>query len=91
MNRATITNLQINKDYGASFVFIQVSTAPAGAPSCASSGWNYTLSFSGAGATQLYAMLLTAYAAGTPVNIAGTGLCSDVGIAESLGVLQLTQ
>ena len=91
VNRTTITNLQINKDYGAAFVFIQVSTAPTGAPACASSGWNYTLSFGGTGASQLYAMLLTAYAAGTLVNIAGTGLCSDVGIAESLDVLQLTQ
>ncbi len=91
VTRATITNLQISKDYGNTFVFIQVSPAPTGATACASGGWSYTLPFSETGASQLYAMLLTAYSQGSPVNINGTGACSEVGFVESLDTLQLTQ
>lgn len=91
VSQTTISNLQITKDYGATFVFIQVNGTPTGTTSCASGGWNYTLSFSAPGANQLYAMLLTAYATGTQVNMVGTGTCSEVSFVESLDTLQLTQ
>jgi hypothetical protein len=90
VQRTTITNLQISKAYG-DFVFIQVSGVPLGSPACENSGWNYTLSLSSPGDSQLYAMLLTAYTSGALINIEGAGTCNEVGFVESLQTLQLTQ
>jgi hypothetical protein len=87
---AHIKNLQINKGYG-NFVFINIDVVPTGAPSCENAAWQYTLSLSSPGDTQLYAMLLTAYAAGSPINVQGAGACNDVGFVESATAIQLTQ
>jgi hypothetical protein len=87
---AHIKNLQINKGYG-NFVFINIDVTPTGAPPCENGSWEYTLSLSNPGDTQLYAMLLTAYAAGSPINIGGAGACNDVGFVESATAIQLTQ
>lgn len=89
----TITNLQISEAYpGTSFVFIGLSAQPTGQPACGANGsWQYTLSFSAPSASQLYAMLLTAYAAQTPIDVSGTGTCNEVNFVESLNALQLTR
>jgi hypothetical protein len=87
---AHIKNLQINKNYGV-FVFINIDVNPTGAPACESSSWQYTLSLTNPGDSQLYAMLLTAYTSGAPIDIGGTGACSDVGFVESAAYVQLTQ
>lgn len=87
---AHIKNLQINKGYG-NFVFINIDVVPTGAPSCENSSWQYTLTLSNPGDGQMYAMLLTAYAAGTPVNFGGAGACNEFGSVESVSVIQLTQ
>jgi hypothetical protein len=90
VNRATIVNMAINKSYG-NFVFIQTSITPTGAAVCANSSWQFTLSLSNPGDSQLYAMLLTAYASGALVNITGTGACSEYPTVESVQGVQLTQ
>jgi hypothetical protein len=36
-------------------------------------------------------MLLTAYAAGAPIDIGGAGACNEVGFVESASSMQLTQ
>jgi hypothetical protein len=64
---------------------------PTGATSCERSSWQYTLSLSNPGDSQLYATLLTAYAAGSPIDSTGAGACNDVGFVESLSSLELTQ
>lgn len=85
-----VTNLAINKTYG-NLVFIQVSGIPSGAPVCSNSSWHYTLSLGNTSDKELYAMLLMAYSTGVPVNITGTGTCSQVSFVESLEGLQATQ
>jgi hypothetical protein len=87
---AHIKKLQINKGYGV-FVFINIDVVPTGAPACESGTWQYTLSLTNPGDSQMYAMLLTAYTTGAPVDLGGTGACSDVGFVESLSAVQLTQ
>jgi hypothetical protein len=85
---ATIQQLAINKGIGP-FVFIKVDVPPAGAPSCASGYWQYTLTLTNQGDSALYALLLTAYTLGRQVYIVGTGACSEFSQSESLSDLQL--
>jgi hypothetical protein len=85
---ATILQLAINKAYGA-FVFIRLDVTPTGAPPCATAYWQYTLTLTNPGDSQLYALLLTAYAQGKQVYIIGSGACSEFSQSESLQNLQL--
>ncbi len=89
-SNAHIKNLQINKGYGV-FVFVNIDVAPTGAPACENASWQYTLSLTNPGDAQMYAMLLTAYSTGAPIDFTGTGTCSDVGFVESVLAVQLTQ
>ncbi len=88
--RATIINLEISKSYG-NFVFIGASTSSVGAPTCETGSWQYTLTLTNPGDSQIYALLLTAYATGAVVNLQGAGSCNEVGFVESLQSAQLTQ
>jgi hypothetical protein len=90
VQNAHIKNLQINKGYGI-FVFINIDVVPTGAPACENASWQYTLSLTNPGDSQMYAMLLTAYATGAPVDFVGSGACSDVSFVESVSAVQLTQ
>jgi hypothetical protein len=87
---AHIKSLQISKGYG-NFVFINIAVVPTGAPACENASWQYALSLSIPGDTQMYAMLLTAYAAGTPIDVSGAGACNEVGFVESASAIQVTQ
>jgi hypothetical protein len=86
----TITELTINRAYP-NFVAVTVAGPPTGTTSCAASGyadWNFTLSLTDAMGTNMYAMLLTAYARGSTVTLYGTGLCSEQAGVESLSMIK---
>lgn len=91
-NNAQITQLSINEAYGGTYVFIMLSVTPTQQPTCATNGaWSYTFPFSAPGANQVYAMLLSAYTAGSTVDMVGTGTCNEFGQIESLQALSLVQ
>lgn len=80
----TVMEIAIDPAY-ANVLFIRVSPAPSGQPSCETSGyWNYVLNFSNSLATQQYAALLAAEMSGKTVSITGTGACADYRSVESL-------
>ena len=84
VSAVTILEIAIDPAY-ANVVFIRVSPAPTGQPSCETSGyWNYVLNFSNSLATQQYAALLAAEMSGKTVSITGTGACADYPNVESL-------
>jgi hypothetical protein len=82
--------MQINMTVG-SYVFIVTDTAPTNPASCSTQGlWQFTLPLSNAAGSQIYAGLVAAYMAGTPVMLEGTGSCSEFGSVESLEAFELS-
>ena len=81
----TITAISIDKQYG-NFAFIKLANNPTGSPSCATliNSWTYTLPLANPGDREIYAALLTAFAAGLTVSMSGTFVCSEHGFVESL-------
>ena len=80
----TVMEIAIDPAY-ANVVFIRISPAPTGQPSCQTSGyWNYVLNFANSLASQQYAALLAAEMSGKTVSITGTGTCADYPDVESL-------
>jgi hypothetical protein len=51
--QAHVKNLQISKGYG-HFVFINIDVTSTGAPTCENSSWQYTLTLSNPGDSQMY-------------------------------------
>jgi hypothetical protein len=88
----TITELTVNRAY-ANFVAVTVTGTPTeSVPSCATAGyanWSFTLALTDALGTNMYALLLTAFAQGKPVTLYGTGLCSEQPGLESLSMVQV--
>ena len=85
-----IIRLQINASLG-DFVFIQTDGTPSTPASCSVNGfWQFTLPVTNAFGTQAYAALVAAYAAGTPVMLAGTGSCNEFFSVESLSAFELS-
>lgn len=90
ISNTTIADLSISKAYG-SFVFIKVAASPANPAACSTNGgWHFTLPLSTAADQQLYAMLLTAFASGTTVDMSGLGACNEHGAIESLRSLRVS-
>ena len=86
----TITELTIDRAYS-NFVAITVAGTPTGTTSCATgyANWSFTLSLNDAIGTNMYALLLTAFAEGKPVTLYGTGSCSEQAGVESLSLAQI--
>jgi hypothetical protein len=83
-SNATIAELAIYRPYG-NIVFVRLSAGPASPPSCATQGyWHYALALDGIAGKEMYAMLLSAQAAGKQVAAIGTATCSDFASVESL-------
>lgn len=58
-------------------VFVKIEQTVSGRPSCASNqGWDFALDTSTASGRATYALLLSAYAAGQTINVAGSNTCS---------------
>lgn len=89
---ATIVKMHVRRSIG-EVVFLQLSVAPTGSPSCATAAWTWHFSFptSTEAGKKLLAMLLAAQAQGAPVTIDGTGTCSDYAGVESLDGVVLEQ
>jgi hypothetical protein len=89
ITNVTVKEAAINRAYG-NYVFIHLSSASSGAPSCAiNTYWQYTLSLDGLASKELYSMLLAAAASGKLVSLTGTGLCSEFYSVESLQSINL--
>src|SRR5687767_4810764 len=71
---ATIVKMHVRRSVG-EMVFIQLSVAPTGSPSCATAvgTWHFSFPINTEFGKKLLAMLLAAQAQGTPVTIDGTG------------------
>lgn len=83
-----ITKLSIGKQHG-DVVFILVDKAKDSTPSChVNSSWTYVMPLTSEQDKKMYAMLLAARSAQTPVNFNGNGACDAFSGIESLQVIQ---
>lgn len=82
--------MDTNKGYGTGLVFIKLDVPPSHKPACSNHYWDYTLSFSTPFDDKLYAVLLSAFTAGTLVATTGMGACSDYGSIESLRSVEVS-
>jgi hypothetical protein len=91
-----IGSLALDTTYG-NMVFISISQSgnsaspspgyKTGNPTCSTNGpgqWAFVLPLSGALQTQMYAALLAAHNAGSPVTLEGSGLCDTFSTVETL-------
>jgi hypothetical protein len=83
-----VQELSLNRQLG-NIVFVRVSQAPSsGSPSCAiNTYWHYTVPLNDEMGKNIYAALLAALMAHTPVSIAGVGACQEYGNVETLAAL----
>ncbi|SRR5258708_11485694 len=80
---ATITQLQIQTTYNE--VFIAISAAKTGNPSCSANGsYGFVLPLTTALENQMLATLLAARASNTPVTLTGSGFCDTYPSIETL-------
>jgi hypothetical protein len=81
---ATITGIGITEQIG-SMAFISVSIAKSGNPTCHNNGtWSFVLPLTTPLQNQMFAQLLAARAAQSPVTLTGNGLCDTFGGVETL-------
>jgi hypothetical protein len=81
---ATVANLTINTQDG-NMVFVTVSTQKSGNPPCSSgSPQSFVLPLTTALQNQFLALLLSARASQSPVQLIGSGLCDTVSGFETL-------
>jgi hypothetical protein len=82
-----IGSLALDTTYG-NMVFISIGqNYKTGNPTCSTNGpgqWAFVLPLSGALQTQMYAALLAAHNAGSPVTLEGSGLCDTFSTVETL-------
>ena len=87
---AHIIRLQINTTVG-NYVFIQTDMVPPTPASCSTNGlWQFTLPLTNASSAQIYAGLVSAYTARTPVMLLGMGACNEFFSVESLAAFELS-
>jgi hypothetical protein len=83
---ATIRQVQIQTNYN--MVFIAISTAKTGNPSCSANGqFGFVLPLTTALDNQMLAVLLSARATGATVTLTGTGVCDTYPSVETLQVV----
>ena len=81
---ATITHIYFGNSYG-SFVFIEVSAAKTGNPSCSSNTtWGFVLPLTTTLENQMLAVVLAARTTNAPVTLTGSGLCDTYSNVETL-------
>ena len=87
---ATVANLFFGQL--PNIVFVKVSPAPAGEPSCATNqSYDFTINLTNPGGNQLYATLLAAMLSGKVANLTGLGTCTNDPATEDLGSLLVAQ
>lgn len=80
---ATITQIEIATSYAA--VFVAVSAAKTGNPSCSTNGtWGFVMPLTSATENQMLALLLSARATSASVTLIGSGLCDTYSGIETL-------
>ncbi len=80
---ATITQLEIATQYN--MVMVALSVLPTGSPSCVTnSTWSFALPLTTPVENQMLALLLSARATGTPVQLIGSGACDTYSGIETL-------
>ena len=86
---AHVLRVQISKPLG-QFAFIQTDATVATPAACSTNGyWQFTVTLTSPGDSQIYAALLAAAVSGAPVVIAGTNACSEFNTVESLAMFEL--
>lgn len=84
---ATITGLTMSTGDGA-MMFVTVNVSKTSNPACSTSGsYAFVLSLANAYENQMSAMLLSARALGTTVNLTGSGLCDVYSTVETLELI----
>jgi len=82
--------LEIDSDIAGNVAFIQLDHAKSSTPSCqTNTSWSFVLSLTDATSKNMYAMLLAAKAAQTPVHVRGVGQCtvfSSIETATGVGL-----
>ncbi len=84
-----IVSLEIDSDIAGNVVFIMLDTAKTNAPTCQTNGWSFVLSLADTTSKNMYAMLLSAKAAQSPVRVRGIGQCnvfSSIETATGVGL-----
>jgi hypothetical protein len=84
-----LVSLEIDSDIAGNVVFIQLDVPKTNAPTCQSNAWSFVLSLADTTSKNMYAMLLSAKAAQTPVRVRGKGLCdvfSSIETATGVGL-----
>jgi hypothetical protein len=72
-----VTNLEIDSDIAGNVLFIMLDTPKTNPPTCQTNSWSFVMSLGDATSKNMYAMLLAAKAAQTPVRVRGIGQCSS--------------
>ena len=72
-----VVSLEIDSDIAGNVVFIQLDTPKTNPPACQTNAWSFVLSLADATSKNMYAMLLAAKTAQTPVRVRGIGQCSS--------------
>lgn len=70
-----------------SCVFIMLNEAVSNRPACSSAGWHFTIDTTTDSGKGTLSALLSAQAAKRPINIKGSGYCSNYSGAEDLRYL----
>lgn len=84
-----IVEVAIQRQFG-DFVLIRTAGPLVGSPSCYTNAyWHFTLSIGNPGDRELYAMILSAFSAGSTVTMSGKGTCNEFGSIESLQSINL--
>lgn len=81
---ANVVKIASAKTYG-EILFIKTDKSKTSLPSCHSNlSWDYVMPLVNEHDKKLYALLLSARAAQTPVSLSGAGTCDHFGSVESL-------
>lgn len=80
---ATVVKVALRKGLG-NILLVEVSVPPSNPPVCATSGWHFSLAMNHPIDDKIYATLLAALAAGTSVDLEGTGACTQLATVETL-------
>jgi hypothetical protein len=80
---ATITGIGVDTQLG-SMAFISISLSKTGNPACNTNSWSFVLPLTTALQNQMFAQLLAARVAQTPISLTGNGLCDTFSNVETL-------
>jgi hypothetical protein len=84
IQNGAVVKISSSKAYG-EILFIKTDKAKTGIPTCHSNlSWDFVLPLVSEHDKKLYAMLLSARVAQTPLSLSGTGTCDHFGSIETL-------